>query len=1066
MIDQTSAVDKMLLALKERAKELSCLYSIEELLKDPDRPLEDIFEGVIKAIPPGWRYPDACTARIVHEGATYTTPGFVETGWAQFADIVVGDDVTGNIGVFYTREVAPGDQGPFLKEETKLVKTIAERLGHFLQYQQMRETMRDWKTTTQDLPESRKEWKVILELLRRTDLNLYRRMARKMIIHLCWRGVPEAEAIQKRLGATGAPETDGMSSGHENRPSRKKEIEDAARLSEEVFNVAAAHLSDAEILACVQKWIHEDKSNFLVRAVNNMDTSVSEVADALTRFQHLAGEGLELTSSTHQGVKVSLIRRFFTDELEFINVAKDYVDIGDFHDLLDRTIFHIGSHGKLGGKSAGLFLASRIICKIAEQNGMLCNIKTPKTWHITSDGILNFVTHNNLEEIIEQKYKDIAEIRREYDHIVQLFKTSTFSPEVVQGLSMALDDFEDRPVIVRSSSLLEDRVGAAFSGKYKSLFLANQGSKAERLEALKDAVAEVYSSLFGPDPIEYRAERGLLDFHEEMGIMIQEVVGTRVGPYFLPAYAGVAFSNNEFRWSPRIRREDGLIRLVPGLGTRAVDRLSDDFPVLLAPGQPGLRVNITPDEVMRYSPNRMDVINLETNSFETIEAAEFMERFGSEMGGFQNMISILRDGHLYRPSSMMSDMSRQNIVMTFEGLITKTPFVQQVHTILRLLQEKLHTPVDIEFASDAKDFYLLQCRSQTHAQDTAPAPIPKDIPTKDIVFSAKRYVSNGRIPDVTHIVYVDPQRYADISDLTTLRDIGRAVGLLNKLLPKHQFILMGPGRWGSRGDVKLGVSVTYSDINNTSMLIEIARKRGNYLPDLSFGTHFFQDLVEACIRYLPLYPDDPGIIFNEHFLTKAANILPKALPEFAYLKDTLRVIDVPRSAQGRVLKVLMNADLDEAIGVLAEPTVSAGARAEAKRVSPAAQVDDHWRWRFQMAERIAASLDPGEYGVQGFYVFGSTKNATAGPSSDIDVLVHFRGTEDQKARMEEWFKGWSLALDEVNYLRTGYRSGGLLDVHVVTDHDIAARATFAAKIGAITDAARPLPMKKKSTNDN
>ena len=92
--------------------------------------------------------------------------------------------------------------------------------------------------------------------------------------------------------------------------------------------------------------------------------------------------------------------------------------------------------------------------------------------------------------------------------------------------------------------------------------------------------------------------------------MIQEVVGHRVGDYFMPAFAGVAFSRNEFRWSPRIRREDGLIRLVPGLGTRAVDRISDDYPILVAPGQPSLRVNVTLDEMIRYSPKQMDVINL------------------------------------------------------------------------------------------------------------------------------------------------------------------------------------------------------------------------------------------------------------------------------------------------------------------------------------------------------------------------------------------------------------------------------------------------------------------------
>jgi pyruvate, water dikinase len=233
----------------------------------------------------------------------------------------------------------------------------------------------------------------------------------------------------------------------------------------------------------------------------------------------------------------------------------------------------------------------------------------PKTWYITSDGILSFIHYNNLEEVFNQKYLDIEQVREEYPSIIQVFKNSYFSPEFIKGLSMALDEFGDIPLIVRSSSLLEDSMNAAFSGKYKSLFLANSGTKAERLEALLDAIAEVYASTFGPDPIEYRAERGLLDFHEEMGIMIQEVVGTQVGKYYMPAWSGVAFSHNEFRWSPRIRREDGLIRLVPGLGTRAVDRVGDDYPVLIAPGQPALRVNITPDETVRYSPKKIDVIN-------------------------------------------------------------------------------------------------------------------------------------------------------------------------------------------------------------------------------------------------------------------------------------------------------------------------------------------------------------------------------------------------------------------------------------------------------------------------
>ncbi|OGC91493.1 MAG: hypothetical protein A2W25_00515 [candidate division Zixibacteria bacterium RBG_16_53_22] len=686
----------------------------------------------------------------------------------------------------------------------------------------------------------------------------------------------------------------------------------------------------------------------------------------------------------------------------------------------------------------------------------------PKTWYITSDAILTFANLNNFEEVIEQKYKEIYQVRIEYPNIVQTFKNATFPPEIIQGLSMALDDFKDSPLIVRSSSLLEDRMGSAFSGKYKSLFLANQGSKAERLDALLDAVAEVYASVFGPDPIEYRAERNLLDFHEEMGIMIQEVVGTRVGKYYLPAYAGVAFSKNEFRWSPRIKREDGLVRLVPGLGTRAVDRLSDDYPVLVSPGQPGLRVNITPEEVSRYSPHKIDVINLDTNSFETTNVMELLGELGTDYPVFNQVFSVVKDHHIQSAGGLNLDFSPKDLVVTFDGLFTNTPFLTRMQMILKTLEDKLGTPVDIEFASDGRDFYLLQCRPQSQTDENKAVPIPRDIAHERMIFSANRFVSNGRVPDITHIVYVDPQRYSELQDRATMFAIGRAVSKLNKLLPKRQFILMGPGRWGSRGDIKLGVSVTYSDINNTAVLIEIARKSGNYVPDLSFGTHFFQDLVEANIRYLPLYPDDPGVVFNEDFLKHSPNLLPEILSEFTYLCDTIHLIDVPAVTDGRVLQILMNADLSEAVGILTQPK-SSGEMAETRRRGGAEMPSDsYWPWRLRMAEHIASQLDPDRFGVKGFYLFGSTKTGTAGPGSDIDVLVHFVGTPEQEKMLVAWLEAWSLSLDQVNFLQTGYRSGGLLDFHIITDDDIERKTSWAVKIGAITDPARPLAMKRKT----
>ena len=539
--------------------------------------------------------------------------------------------------------------------------------------------------------------------------------------------------------------------------------------------------------------------------------------------------------------------------------------------------------------------------------------------------------------------------------------------------------------------------------------------------------------------------------------MIQEVVGRRVGKYYLPAFAGVALSNNEFRWSARIQREDGLVRMVPGLGTRAVDRLSDDYPVLLAPGQPGLRVNVTADEVVRYSPKRMDVINLETNTIESVDVEELFRAVGDAYPMARRLVSLVDHDRVRKPVGMEPDWETDAFVVTFQGLITETPFVAQIQALLTLLREKLGTPVDIEFAHDGHDFYLLQCRAQSFTEKHAPAPIPPDLPLDRVVFTANRYISNGYVPNITHIVFVDPEKYVAITELATLKRVGRAISKLNAVLPKRQFILMGPGRWGSRGDIRLGVDVTYSDINNTAVLIEIARKTGKYLPELSFGTHFFQDLVEADIRYLPLYPDDEGIIFDENFLRRARNTLPKILPEFSELEDVVRVIDVPAETDGRVLQVLLNADLDEAVGVLGTPAPPRD-RARRDDYLVAETGEDHWRWRLRMAERIAAHLDRKRFPVRAMYVFGSAKNATAGPASDLDLIVHFDGDDRKREELSLWLDGWSKSLAEMNYMRTGYQVDGLLDVHFVTDEDIKQQSSFAAKINAVTDAARELAL--------
>jgi pyruvate, water dikinase len=340
---------------------------------------------------------------------------------------------------------------------------------------------------------------------------------------------------------------------------------------------------------------------------------------------------------------------------------------------------------------------------------------------------------------------------------------------------------------------------------------------------------------------------------------------------------------------------------------------------LLAPRQPGLRVNATVDETIRYAPRYVDLIDLEENSFATVPIETLLRECGNQLPQVRKIFSIVDDHRLTRPTGLGIDFATQDAVVTFEGLASESPFLAKVTTLLDLLSSKLGMPVDLEFASDGEHFYLLQCRPQSFLGATAPAPIPRDVPEDRILFTGQGHISNGHATGLTHVVYVDGEGYARLPDRAALLDVGRAVGRLNQVLPRRRFILMGPGRWGSRGDIHMGVSVTYADISHAAILAEVARRKGSYVPDLSFGTHFFQDLVEAEIRYLPLYPDEPGNRFHEAFFLESENQLNALVPGFEHVADALRVIDVAQASGGYLLDVCMNGPLDEAMGYLKRP---------------------------------------------------------------------------------------------------------------------------------------------------
>lgn len=760
------------------------------------------------------------------------------------------------------------------------------------------------------------EWKVIVNLLAKIDQVLLNRISRRMIYYLYTKNIGEIVDLVNRLESVSRNQ-DRLGDLYSNIPHPKRDRASLDAFVEEVFKVAGKYLKEKEITEQISKWLAHEKSRFLAIAAESPNISLVDITDALNRFFTIDPEETNVSSSEFINIRVSLIRRFLSDNLQYIVKAKNYVTVRNFSNILKNVIGPAQGTGKLGGKSAGLIVGYEILKKMKDKYPSLRSIRIPKSWFVTSDTTMDFIHYNALEELTSTKYMDVGEVRTVYPFLKQIFKNSFFTAEIVNQLEHVIDNTADRPIIVRSSSLLEDSFSASFSGKYKSLFLSNQGSKKNRLLSLLDAIAEIYASVFSPDPIEYRKECGLLDFNESMAILIQEVVGRRVGKFYFPLFSGVAFSLNEFRWSPRIERNDGVVRLVFGLGTRAVDRIGDDYCHMASPGKPDLRISADPEEILRYSQNKMDLLDLEDNSFKTLPIKDIIKGHLDDIKGFENIFSVYRDRNFTQPSPLLVNYTPEDLVATFRGLMDGKSFLQQMDTMLKVLQDGFGWPVDVEFASDGDFLYFLQCRPQGKGYFGAPPVFPLALPSNRVLFSSNRFVTTGSIKDISHIVYVVPETYSTLPDPDAIKEVAGCISMLNRTLENRKFILIGPGRWGSRGDIKLGVPVAYSDINHTAMLIEIAMKKGDYTPDLSFGTHFFQDLVESCILYLPIYPDETENILKTGLLEKSPNRLKNFAPAFVKYEKVVKVIAVDDLLEGARLSVVMDGEIQKALGYLA-----------------------------------------------------------------------------------------------------------------------------------------------------
>lgn len=617
-------------------------------------------------------------------------------------------------------------------------------------------------------------------------------------------------------------------------------------------------------------------------------------------------------------IVVVLIKAMISDQLAFVRVARQHFSVGDLKEIRNRRI----GHGKIGGKAAGMLLAYNILQHEGEAHGIDVSrhLTIPDSYFIGSDVFYDFHASNNLFPFMNQKYKDHERMALDYPIAFEAYLNSKLPEYVRRELAELLQRLGSVPLIVRSSSLLEDSFDRSFAGKYDSFFLPNQGTPEENLHDLTSAIKKVYASVIRPEALIYRETVGLTDYDERMAILIQKVEGQRYRNYFLPAFSGVGFSRNPYRWSPRIRVEDGLLRMVTGLGTRAVDRVDTDYPRMVALSHPALRPEHTASALRRYSQRQIDVLDLQANQVRTLPVTDVLD---VDFPALSTIMSLDQGDYVQPYASRPLSAERANLVVTFDRLLTHKPFVDAMRETMHILAQAYGRPVDIEFAGEVLSTYpelqvkvsLLQCRTLSQRQSAERYEIPTDIPTHAVLFTANRQVPHGFVEGIRYIVYIDPRDYARIPDPNTRFELGRVVGRLNQALAGEAFILMGPGRWGT-SNIQLGVKVTYADIYNTSVLIEIAHEDQGSVPEVSYGTHFFQDLVEADIYPLPLYPDDPSTVYDQDFFSDAPNALADVLPGDARYAPHLKLIDVPASCHGCTLTIVMNSEEDKAIAYL------------------------------------------------------------------------------------------------------------------------------------------------------
>ena len=530
--------------------------------------------------------------------------------------------------------------------------------------------------------------------------------------------------------------------------------------------------------------------------------------------------------------------------------------------------------GDVGGKARGLAFAFNAVTGSPLEN---CVDFPDINFVLTTEGFSDFLSDNGIEALLKEQTSSEKEDSDEefslelFSLLSDAFQKGRIRSSLLADTERMISAIGDVPIAIRSSSILEDSQRLSFAGKYSTRFSANIGSTEERTALFLSAVKEVWGSLYNPAARAYRKKHGLTDTDESMAVVIQPVMGKSRNFMYYPEIAGTAFSKVYRRPSTRIRKEDGVVRFCFGLGTRTVDRLKATVAYL---SHPRLRPQGNlPADIALTSQTEFDYIDRNSGAFMTASLAEnlpFILREHRLAGAF---IEIYADNLLYWAGSDQVQGGRP--IFSFSSFPQRHPrFFDLVKELGAFLEEKMGMPADMEFTydTDREKLTLLQLRPLASYEEMARVPIPEP-GDRQVVLRGNKMVSNGRLENIHHLVYVDPDLYGKD---TSFYEVAREIGRINHKLSGTNYILAGPGRWGSTNP-KLGVPVRYNEICHCGCLVEIGILESDYTPELSYGTHFFLDLDVDGTLYLPVFDGMKGNLLNREWL-ESASYEPKRHP--------------------------------------------------------------------------------------------------------------------------------------------------------------------------------------------